>query len=110
MSKWKVGSAEKASMGMAGGVMFAGAMMGTGLSIAIQNVQHFGFFAAVTGSRLGLMGVDVGTLAKGAVFGAAAGLVLVAGAAVSLGADKLQSWRSQRSQQAGIEGPKGPKI
>ena len=108
--KWKVGKALKSDMGTLASVAAAlggvGAMAGAGISVAAQDIQAFGFFAAATGSRLGLTQLDWSKLSSAAMIGAG---VAVAGAVAMVGADSLKSWRAKRSAQAALHRAGGPR-
>lgn len=116
MARWSVGpltpklsnGAGSLALGGMAALGMAGSMLGSGVNIALQNIQAFGFWAAATGSRLGMTGLDFGGVGKGALIGA--GMGLAAGLAV-FGAETLKSWRSARAAQSSFDKTaQGPRL
>lgn len=102
MSKWTVGNPV---LGAAASIAGIGAMLGAGINAGVQNIQAVGLLAAATGSRIGITGMDVGSLGKAALIGAAAGVAVSAGVfAVSV----LRDWRSRRDAQQALEKTRSP--
>lgn len=99
--------AEVASLAAAG--TFTGGIVG----VAVQNIQQTGFFNALLGARVGLLGMDFGAIGTAAAIG---GAVALAGCvAISVGSSissKLSERRAEsvRARHVNANNGKAPSL